>query len=135
MPFRYDLGVSSGGLSAAGLVFRIKPGQKGYFSYGLKDSDAVAADQWHHLCWTVDPEVSATLWVDGDLVDAVGLDELRGAVLDPASGQLGASRPNVAEGQAFADILIARETFREGVLDWRDIQKEAAAWLGKGDAK
>ncbi len=134
-PLRYDLRVSNGGLNAAGLVFRVKPGQKGYFSYGLKDSDSVAANEWHHLCWTVDPEGSATLWVDGDLVDAVELDALHGVALDPASGGLNASRPTVPEGKTFADILIAREIFREGVMDWRDIQKEAAEWLGKGETK
>ena len=49
--------------------------------------------------------------------------------------RLNASRPTVPEGKTFADILIAREIFREGVMDWRDIQKEAAEWLGKGETK
>lgn len=135
LPFRFDIRTFAGrekidgtGLHASITCFRRKPGQKGWYSVGMPQWDGAAKDVWHHVCMTVDPEGVAAVWVDGVLVDARELTDHRGLEFEPA--QTGISFGRVCpKGQERAGIRTARMVRREGVMDWRDIQKEAAEWL------
>ena len=124
-PFRYDLCVHEGKFRANTLAFRKKPGQKGWMEIGMGAEESLSIGDWHHICWTVDPERSCLLWVDGELVAAKPLVDHRGLPCTFA-GNLGASRPaGLADSDGNIDLEIARFVMREGVMSWEDIQRES----------
>lgn len=128
-PFRFDIHSTGKGLRPTMTVFRVKPRQKGWIHVGLGEGEAVASGKWHHVCFTVDPDGYAALWIDGNLSDAKELDDWKGLSLTLGDGTLLGSRPTVAEGLDETDFAISRLAYREGVMDWRDIQREAEEWL------
>lgn len=129
-PFRFDIHSTERGLRPSLTVFRVKPGQKGWTSVGLFEEEAVPAGRWHHVCYTVDPDGYAALWIDGGLVDAQELKDWKGLSLTLGDGTLLGTRPTVAAGLEETDFAISRFVYREGVMDWRDILREADEWLG-----
>ncbi len=129
-PFRFDVTSCGKGLRPGITVFRVKPGREGRLSVGPGEGEAVPAGRWHHVCFTVDPDGYAALWIDGSLVDAKELKDWKGLSPSLGDGTLLGTRPTVADGLEETDFAISRFTYREGVMDWRDIQREADEWLG-----
>ena len=135
MPFRCDMrtfagreGVTGSGLNVSITCFREKAGQKGWYSVGMHPHDGAAKDVWHHVCMTIDPESVAAVWVNGVPVDARELTDHHGLAFEPKGTGISFGRV-CPKGQEVAGISIARMARRDGVMDWRDIQREAEEWL------
>ena len=65
------------------------------------------------------------VWLDGRLVAAETLDDWKELAVDVGAA-LPASRPDVAPGMKETAFSFARVEYREGVMDWRDIRREAS---------